>query len=108
MACLCLTACNTSQISSGLPTPTNPNPPVNPTPPTVAAISYVDCSAATNGTGTQASPWNTLASVNTISFSAGDQLLFKRAVTCSGTLAPRGSGIYGRFWVIAEETPPPQ
>jgi hypothetical protein len=92
MACLCLNACNTSQISSGLPTPTNPNPPVNPTPPTVAAISYVDCSAATNGTGTQASPWNTLASVGAATFNPGDQLLFKRGTTCTGVLAPLGSG----------------
>jgi hypothetical protein len=45
-----------------------------------------------NGTGTQASPWNTLASVGAATFSPGDQLLFKRGMTCSGILAPLGSG----------------
>ena len=90
--CLCLAACNGSQISSDLPAPTSPNPPTNPTPPTVAAVSYVDCSAPTNGTGTQTSPWNTLASVSATTFNAGDQLLFKRGMTCSGLLAPLGSG----------------
>jgi len=91
-ACLCLTACNTSQIASSLPTLTNPTPPANPTPPIAAANTYVDCSAATNGTGSQASPWNTLASVSATTFSPGDQLLFKRGMTCSGALSPHGSG----------------
>jgi len=90
-ACLCFTACNVSHLSSGLPTPT-PNPPNPPTPPTAAAITYVDCSAPTNGNGTQASPWNTLASVSATTFSPGDRLLFKRGMTCSGVVAPLGSG----------------
>ncbi len=54
---------------------------------------YVDCSAATNGTGTQASPWNNLATVNThAAFGAGDNILFKRGATCSGQLWALGSG----------------
>jgi hypothetical protein len=52
---------------------------------------YLDCSAATNGVGTQSSPWNTLAKANT-SFIPGDQLLLNRGTTCNGTLSPRGSG----------------
>lgn len=56
---------------------------------------YVDCSAAGNGNGTQASPWNTLTSVNKTTFGAGDQILFKRGATCTGTLSPKGSGGVG-------------
>jgi hypothetical protein len=52
----------------------------------------VDCSAAINGTGTQASPWNTLASVSATTFNPGDKLLFKRGMTYSGILEPLGSG----------------
>jgi len=53
---------------------------------------YVDCSAASNGTGTQASPWNNLATVNATTFGAGDSILFKRTATCAGQLWPLGSG----------------
>lgn len=57
-----------------------------------SAAYYIDCSAPTNGNGTQASPWNNLASVNAPTFVAGDSLLFKRGATCSGMLNPKGSG----------------
>jgi hypothetical protein len=53
---------------------------------------YVDCSAASNGTGTQASPWNNLATVNATTFGAGDSLLFKRGTTCSGSFVFSSSG----------------
>lgn len=53
---------------------------------------YVDCSAATNGTGTSASPWNSPAGPNATTFAPGDQLLFKRGTTCNGLLHPLGSG----------------
>jgi hypothetical protein len=53
---------------------------------------YVDCSAANNGTGTQSSPWNTLASVSATTFKPGDKILFNRGTTCSGILEPLGSG----------------
>lgn len=53
---------------------------------------YVNCAAPTNGTGTQASPWNSTASVNAVTFQPGDQILFDRGTTCSGNLAPQGSG----------------
>ena len=76
------TACSRSQPSQGPPPP----------PPPPAAISYVDCSAASNGTGTQSSPWNTLASVSATTFNPGDQILFNRGTTCSGILEPLGSG----------------
>lgn len=61
-------------------------------PPVQGTTFYADCSAASNGSGTQSSPWNALASVNGSSFSAGDQILFKRGTTCSGSLTPMGSG----------------
>lgn len=60
-----------------------------------AANYYVDCSAAGAGNGTSASPWNSLASVSSRTFSAGDAILLKRGMTCTGTLWPKGSGSSG-------------
>lgn len=56
---------------------------------------YVDCAASANGTGTQASPWNSTASVNAVTFQPGDRILFDRGTACSGNLAPKGSGDSG-------------
>ncbi|WP_020521880.1 carbohydrate binding domain-containing protein [Catelliglobosispora koreensis] len=56
---------------------------------------YVDCSAATNGTGTQASPWHNLATVNGRTFQQGDTVNFKRGATCNGQFKPLGSGVAG-------------
>ncbi|MEY9892475.1 hypothetical protein ABIA31_006152 [Catenulispora sp. MAP5-51] len=53
---------------------------------------YLDCSAATGGNGSQGSPWNTVASADAHTFAPGDSLLLKRGTTCTGQLAPRGSG----------------
>jgi hypothetical protein len=53
---------------------------------------YVDCSAATNGTGTQASPWNNLTTPSGTTFAAGDSIFLKRGTTCAGQLWPKGSG----------------
>lgn len=57
---------------------------------------YVDCGAATSGTGTAAnSPWNTLTTVNVHGFQPGDTIALRRGSTCEGTLAPEGSGAAG-------------
>ncbi|KOV81609.1 carbohydrate-binding protein [Streptomyces sp. NRRL WC-3618] len=56
---------------------------------------YVDCSAATNGNGTQASPWNSVTGVNNTTFGAGDSILFAAGTTCNGQLTPQGSGASG-------------
>jgi hypothetical protein len=64
-------------------------------PAAAASAYYVDCSAGTNGDGSQSSPWNNLASVNATTFSAGDSILLKRGTTCSGQLWPKGSGASG-------------
>ncbi|MGW1782670.1 carbohydrate binding domain-containing protein [Streptomyces sp. NPDC002143] len=56
---------------------------------------YVNCSAASNGSGTQASPWNSVAGVNSTSFAAGDSILFAAGTTCTGQLTPGGSGAAG-------------
>ncbi|MET7571198.1 carbohydrate binding domain-containing protein [Streptomyces sp. NPDC005492] len=56
---------------------------------------YVNCSAATNGSGTQASPWNSVSSVNATTFAAGDSVLFAAGTTCTGQLTPGGSGASG-------------
>ena len=79
------------------PTPIPPTAtPSGPTPtPAPAATYYVDCSAVTNGTGTQASPWNNLSTVNSRTFIAGDKILFKRGTICVGQLWPKGSGVNG-------------
>ncbi|MFJ6897270.1 right-handed parallel beta-helix repeat-containing protein [Streptomyces hokutonensis] len=56
---------------------------------------YVDCSASSNGTGTSASPWNSVTAVNSTTFAAGDSVLFKAGTTCTGQLTPGGSGASG-------------
>jgi hypothetical protein len=62
---------------------------------------YLDCSAAANGTGTLASPLDSLAAANARVFGPGDRLLLKRGTTCTGTLAPHGSGSPGDPVVLA-------
>ncbi|MHA2066412.1 MAG: right-handed parallel beta-helix repeat-containing protein, partial [Candidatus Thorarchaeota archaeon] len=51
---------------------------------------YVDCSQGSNGTGTFASPWNTIESVNDASMSTGDDVYFKENTTCSGAKLDNG------------------
>lgn len=88
---ICLLSCGVgSQSNVGQNSQGPPSPP--PPPPAGTTTFYVDCSAATNGNGTQSSPWNTLTSVNTTTFEPGDQILFNRGTTCDGMLAPQGSG----------------
>ncbi|MBD0737843.1 Ig domain-containing protein [Streptomyces sp. CBMA29] len=61
-------------------------------PAAVGSSYYLDCSAASNGSGTQSSPWNTLGSANSHTFGPGDKLLLKKGTTCHGKLTPKGSG----------------
>ncbi|MDQ0577182.1 carbohydrate binding domain-containing protein [Agromyces albus] len=61
---------------------------------------FVDCSASANGLGTQASPWNSLAPVNSMQFGPGERVLFKAGTTCVGQLTPSGSGAAGSPAVI--------
>ena len=56
---------------------------------------YVDCSAASNGSGSSGSPWNALTDPDGHVFTAGDTLSFKAGTTCHGTLTPQGSGASG-------------
>lgn len=65
-----------------------------------ATTYYIDCSAPSAGTGTVASPWNSLSTANTTTFGAGDQLLFKAGTTCTGQLTPGGSGAAGAPIVV--------
>jgi len=60
--------------------------------PAFATSYYVNCSASSNGMGTQANPWNTLNSPNAHTFVPGDNLYFMRGTTCSGEVKPLGSG----------------
>lgn len=68
--------------------------------PTPQGTYYVDCSAPTNGNGTQVSPWNALSSADAFTFTPGDQILLKRGTTCSGALNPKGSGSSGAPIII--------
>jgi hypothetical protein len=58
----------------------------------VPTHAYVDCTAAKDGKGTEASPYNSLADVNRLSLMSGDSIDFKRGTTCQGVLTPSGSG----------------
>ena len=71
---------------------TSPKVPPVPTPRSSPGTFYLDCSAAGPGSGTQSSPWNSLARVNAFAFIPGDQLLLNRGTTCNGSLTPQGSG----------------
>jgi hypothetical protein len=55
---------------------------------------FVDCSAGndTNSGTDAAHPWLTLNRVNSAVFQPGNHIRLRAGVTCSGTLAPRGSG----------------
>lgn len=58
-----------------------------------AADYYVDCSAGTNGSGTQVSPYNSFNNLNSLgTLSAGDRILLKSGVTCNQQLTITGQG----------------
>jgi hypothetical protein len=71
-----------------------------PAPPSPGSNYYLDCSTAQSGSGTEASPWNSVGSVNAFTFHARERLLLKRGSTCNGLLAPQGSGAPGAPIVI--------
>ncbi|BCW35097.1 hypothetical protein StoSoilA2_11530 [Arthrobacter sp. StoSoilA2] len=55
---------------------------------------YVDCSAASPGDGSQASPFNSIAQVNGHgAFNAGESVLFRAGADCTGALTPAGTGV---------------
>lgn len=60
------------------------------------ATFHVDCSAAAGATagsdGSARHPWTTLDQANDHIYGPGDRLLFERGTTCTGSLAPKGSG----------------
>ncbi|MGW6413823.1 right-handed parallel beta-helix repeat-containing protein [Streptomyces sp. NPDC055055] len=53
---------------------------------------HVDCSRPTAGDGSQAAPFNSVAQANGRTYAPGDTLAFASGATCTGSLAPRGSG----------------
>ncbi|MFB8035437.1 right-handed parallel beta-helix repeat-containing protein [Streptomyces sp. NPDC056004] len=64
---------------------------------------HVDCAADPAGaTGSKAHPWTSLAEANAHTYGPGDRLLFKRGATCTGTLAPTGSGSAHAPFTIAD------
>lgn len=56
------------------------------------ATTYVDCSAPTAGDGSQGSPFNSIGQANGRTYAPGDTLAFASGTTCTGALAPKGSG----------------
>ncbi len=57
---------------------------------------YIDCSAAINGDGSIAHPWNGLPASEAHPFGPGDEVALARGTVCHGSIAPQGSGIDGR------------
>lgn len=72
-----------------------------------ATTYYVNCNNSTNGSGTSASPWNTLASANAHTFAAGDSLLFYTPATCTGNFTANGSGTSSYPITVNEYGPGP-
>lgn len=68
-------------------------------------IYYVDCAAgndSNNGTS-QTTAWRTTTRANQQTYTAGDQILFKRGTVCSGAaLKPVGNGAVGNPVTIAD------
>ena len=63
---------------------------------TSAATYYVSTSGLDTNAGTSSSlPWKTISKVNSVSFSPGDFILFKRGETWRETLVPPSSGSAG-------------
>lgn len=58
---------------------------------------YVDCSRVSDGGGTQAAPWNSLSTVSSFPFAAGDSVLFQRGVSCSGALLFARTGVDQKY-----------
>ncbi|MEU7391148.1 right-handed parallel beta-helix repeat-containing protein [Streptomyces tanashiensis] len=56
------------------------------------SVTYVDCSRATAGDGSQTAPFNSVGQANGKAYGPGDTLAFASGTTCTGALAPRGSG----------------
>ncbi|MPV48488.1 hypothetical protein GCG21_00375 [Pseudactinotalea sp. HY160] len=59
---------------------------------TDAGAIHVDCAGATDGVGTADDPLGSIAAVNALDLDPGQQVLFKRGVTCLGQFAPVGQG----------------
>src|SRR5699024_8148732 len=69
--------------------------------PATAETTYVDWTAeAAEADGTKEHPLTSLDAVNELGLDAGDQVLFHRGSTCTGTLVPNGSGKAGQPVVI--------
>ncbi|MFB6836907.1 right-handed parallel beta-helix repeat-containing protein [Streptomyces sp. NPDC056361] len=58
----------------------------------VGTTTYVDCSRPSAGDGSQTSPFNSIAQANATAYGPGDTLAFASGTTCTGSLAPQGSG----------------
>jgi Right handed beta helix region len=53
---------------------------------------FIDCSSSTAGDGSQAHPWNSLASAQAHPFVPGDTIALARGTVCRSSFSPQGSG----------------
>jgi hypothetical protein len=56
---------------------------------------FIDCLASGTGDGTNAHPWNSLASAQAHHYEPGEQIELARGTVCHGSFAPQGSGTSG-------------
>jgi len=56
---------------------------------------FVDCDAPPGGDGSYGRPWSSLAEASAVPLAPGSHLLLRRGTTCTGTLAPSGTGAPG-------------
>jgi len=90
-----LALCATSLLCSGCSSSSAAGGGTTIVPPPPQTTYYLDCSAVSDGSGTQASPWNSVNDVNGHVFAPGISLLIKSGTTCNGALQPLGSGASG-------------
>ncbi|WP_425862285.1 hypothetical protein [Arthrobacter sp. TWP1-1] len=65
-------------------------------------IHYVDCSATIAGDGSAEQPFNALTQIAGLQLLPGEQLLFKRGTSCTGTLKFQGSGTAAEPIVVGD------
>jgi hypothetical protein len=97
-------ACGSGKASSSTPTqPTNPPPLLSP-----STAYYVNCAAASNGSGTQTNPWNSLTTPNAVTFQRGPSTSsanrFLPHTTLELSIEDRNGPMRNAFLIVDEGT----